>query len=169
MRVPEPRSVRRESQAPGRGTQAKRICYQTIEFHFLFLLKVMERTGIGRTKVSRPSSYAELCRSDVTQIWTAPSADCQRCSLPVPKPPLHLGRGSWFRKAVLGERDYVHFGVTVGAPGDNCLCPANDHQRLRLNGDSGCSQHHGSLRFVHHCRIPLRTVASCADSGIKSL
>src|SRR5271165_4734291 len=61
----------------------RRIAFAVNQLRFIFFSSVMDLLDVsGRTAVSA-FPYAELCSSDVTQIWTAPSSDRQRCSLPV--------------------------------------------------------------------------------------
>jgi hypothetical protein len=84
-------------------------------------------------------------------------------------PRIDLSCGGWFDEAVVVERDYVHFGATVGAPSQGCLGSTNDDQPLGLHSDSRCFHCHGSLPLVDHSCIPLLPGESCSDARSKVL
>jgi hypothetical protein len=72
------------------------------------------------------------------------------CGLPL----TDLGSGGGFDEAVGIERDDLHFGATVWAPGQGCPCIANEDKRLGFHRDPGCFACHGSLPLIVHWFIP---------------
>jgi hypothetical protein len=93
-----------------------------------------------------PDALQKGCHTNPGQSMGGPPKVQLACALPR----MDLSCGGWFDEAVVVERDYVHFGATVGAPSQGRLGSANDDQPLGLYSDSGCFHRRASLRLVDH-------------------
>lgn len=70
------------------------------------------------------------------------------------EPLLELGSHDRFRQRIVVNGDDLHFGVTLGTPGQNCFCAPNDQQRFSLNGDPSCFRGHAFLQFAIFACFP---------------